>query len=105
METVAGDSSVRCTKTRNGWGRGSPSCWETEGFSRSKREGTCVQAGAEAENAACKPRRTSASARSSTLRAEFLKSRFEGSTTAKYRLGFRNCSSELLSKISVGDSP
>ena len=45
METVGDDSSVRCTKTRNGSGNGSPSCWETEGFSRSKRDGSCVQAG------------------------------------------------------------
>src|SRR5579859_3188849 len=46
-----------------------------------------------------------ASARSSAARAESLKSSLEGSTTAKYRLGFRNCSNELLSKISAGGSP
>src|SRR5215469_4703876 len=102
METVAGVSSVRSTKTRNGCGRGSPTRWVTEGFSRSRREGSCVQAGAVGENAAADPRRTMASARSSAARAESLKSSFDGSTTAKYRLGLMNRSKEMLSTISAG---
>src|SRR5258708_28269743 len=50
------------------------------------------------------PRSTTASARSSAARAESLKSSLAGSTTAKYRLGLRNCSKELLSTITGGGS-
>src|SRR5713226_2110527 len=50
------------------------------------------------------PRSTSASARSSAARAESLKSSLAGSTTAKYKLGLRNCSKELLSTITGGGS-
>src|SRR5215470_14859818 len=76
-----------------------------EGFSRSNRDGSFVQGGAVGENASRVPRSTRVSARSKTARAESLKSSLAGSTTAKYKLGFRNWSKELLSRITGGNAP
>src|SRR5262249_6210863 len=42
---------------------------------------------------------------SKAARAESLKSSLAGSTTAKYKLGLRNCSKELLSRITDSESP
>ncbi len=95
---------MRRTSTCSGSGKGWPSNWLTDGFSLSKRAGSFVQEGPAASKAFAKPRRTSASARSSTARAESLKSSLPGSTTAKYKLGLRNCNKELLSTITGGSS-
>src|SRR5260370_29588193 len=61
-----------------------------------------TQAGPAAPSTSEDPWITSASARSRAARAESLKSSFAGSTTAKYKLGLRNCSKELLSTITGG---
>src|SRR5258708_35524912 len=50
------------------------------------------------------PGRTTASGGSRGGRAESLKSSLGGSATAKYKLGLRNCSKELLSTIPGGGS-
>src|SRR6266849_2857733 len=71
----------------------------TDGFSFSKRAGSLIQEGSAVGRVSAGPRSTSASARSRAARAESLKSSLAGSTTAKYRLGLRNCSKELLSTI------
>jgi hypothetical protein len=105
METLAGASNARWTRTWRGSGNGSPSRWETEGFSLSRREGSFVQAGSAARSTSSVPRRTRASARSSAVRADSLKSSFAGSRTARYRVGFRNCKRELLSTMSGAGSP
>src|SRR5882762_18501 len=104
METPGGPSSIRRTSTCRGSGRGSPSPCDTDGFSRSNREGSFIKAGLIDGKMSDEPRSTRASARSSATRAESLKSSFAGSTTAKYKLGLRNCSKELLSTITGGSS-
>src|SRR6266481_3202785 len=81
-ETPAGASKARWTRTWRGPGRGSPSRWITDGFSFSRRAGSLVQAGVAAGSASDAPRRTRAWARSSTARAESLKSSLAGSSTA-----------------------
>jgi len=87
-------------RTCKGSGSGSPSRCVTEGLRRSSAAGSLSQAGSE-EAGFMAPRRTRASARSRAERAESLKSSREGSTTAKYKLGLRNCRSELLSRITA----